>query len=265
MSCFPTLENSNTLAEVTHISRKMGISLQEAWYVKQAFELAFDDEELRGRIYHMMDELDRRAAENDEPACLKVRFAVELGSEGFSVMRGTEIMLPGEKALPDGRVEVFCRINEGFPTDKWLGPLALKRPEPETYTTQKSIPAEDLPKETSDSDGGWPRHLLGYHPYRPPQFIDSRRGPSRIRRLANSTSAPLLGETDALPVGAFSGASAGATSGVASGASTGIVVDADPQSSQTSSGASPPATFGDHGHSGRESCPLPITLDCQGT
>jgi len=204
----------------------------EARLEKAAFEIVLGDEWQRGHIFEMMDELDRKALETGEPEGLNVQFAVDLDREGYLVTRRAEALLPGETALAKGKAEVYCRITENFPTAKWLGPLVLNRPEPGTRIAEKSIPAEELPNEVSDSEGYWPKYLREDHPYCHPEVVERRSDQDILRKIA---AASFAGHS-----GSLSGAILGANF-------------------HASSGASPPATIGDCGHSGRESCPLPST------
>ena len=229
--------------EISDIAWNIGCSYEEAELVKAAFEIVFADAEQRRRIYEMMEELDRREREKGEPDGLRVRFAVDMDTDGYTVMRGANYLLPGEEPLGEGRVEVFCRIKGNFPTDEWLGPLVLNRPKAMANLAKekdlgkvRTVYSAAEARKVLEEGIYWPALFEGLRRYQAPTLNERRRGPDARNRSSVVCSA----------------AGSGVLFGISSGNSSGTIPGANFLSSypfHTSSGASPPLLVGDHGHS----------------
>ena len=215
--------------QIADIARAHGIGIEEAGHVKAAFEIAFADPRQRERIFEMMDELDRQASDKGEPDGLKVCFGVDLDKEGYTVVRRADKPQPGESVLAAGKAEVYCRIGGKFPTADWLGPLVLKRPENNVKRTAEDAAGSGVRMvhsveeaiEVLEKGGYWPIFFGGLRRYLAPKLKESR-GSALLRRTVAAICTEVLS----------------------------VLFGPDRLPANTSSGASPPSTVGDYGHSG---------------
>mgnify|MGYP000117792600 CR=1 FL=1 len=129
MAHSPTQESD--VQKVYRIARELGISLEDAAVTCDAFELAFSDNRMRRAIFGIIDQLDEAAAKKGEPMGLIIRYTVELGMDGIRVGRYADEIPPGEVAslTPTDRAMIFLKIKDNFPTQQFLGPLIVNRPE----------------------------------------------------------------------------------------------------------------------------------------
>ena len=109
----------------------MGISLEDAAVTCAGFELAFSDDGMRRAIFGIIDQLDESAAKKGEPLGLIIRYAVELGQDGIWVGRYADEIPAGEivELTPTDRAMIFLKIKDNFPTQEFLGPMIVNRPE----------------------------------------------------------------------------------------------------------------------------------------
>ena len=117
--------------KVYRIARELGIGLEDATVTCAGFELAFSDDGMRRAIFEIIDLLDESAAKKGEPLGLIINYTVELDSEGIRVGRYADEIPPGQvvSLTPTNRAMIFLRINDNFPTQQFLGPLIVNRPE----------------------------------------------------------------------------------------------------------------------------------------
>src|SRR5687767_6342111 len=129
MEHVPTTESD--VEKVYRIARVLDISLEDAALTCAGFELAFSDDGMRRAIFEMIDELDASAAKKGEPLGLIINYTVELGLEGIRVARYADEIPAGEivELTPPHRANILLRINDNFPTQEFLGPLIVNRPE----------------------------------------------------------------------------------------------------------------------------------------
>jgi hypothetical protein len=136
--------------KVYRIAKELDISLEDAEVTCAGFELAFSDDGLRRSIFGMIDELDGSAAKKGEPLGLIINYTVELGMDGIRVGRYADEIPPGQivSLTPTDRAMIFLRIKDNFPTQQFLGPLIVNRPEQEfaSESCDTDIPT-DLPAE----------------------------------------------------------------------------------------------------------------------
>ena len=125
----PTQESD--IEKIYRIARELGIGLEEAADTCDAFHLAFSDEGLRRSIFGMIDQLDESAWKKGEPLGLIIRYTVELGEDGIRVGRYADEIPPGEvvSLTPRDRAMIFLKIKDNFPTQEFLGPVIVNRPE----------------------------------------------------------------------------------------------------------------------------------------
>src|SRR5688572_27492566 len=162
MEHVPTTESD--VEKVYRIAKVLGISLEDAALTCAGFELAFSDDDMRRAIFGIIDELDRSAAKKGEPLGLIINYTVELGMDGIRVGRYADEIPEGEivELTPPHRANILLRIVDNFPTQEFLGPLIVNRPEPSveecpvgrdgstyTDTTPSKIPTE-LPSHWPD-------------------------------------------------------------------------------------------------------------------
>jgi len=166
----------SNVQKVFRIEKVLGIGLEEAAVTCDAFHLAFSDDGMRRAIFEIIDELDRSAAKKGEPLGLIINYTVELGLEGIRVGRYADEIPAGEVAelTPSHRANILLRIVDNFPTQEFLGPLIVNRPEP-------------LVEECSEGLGGL--------------NSDNTKLPSSARR---STGRVLLGQNEGWQTGDFS-------------------------------------------------------------
>ena len=109
----------------------LDISIEEAAVTCDAFHMAFSDEAMRNAIFDVIDELDRSAARKGEPAGLIINYTVELGMDGIRIGRYADEIPAGEivELTPPHRANILLRIVDNFPTQEFLGPLIVNRPE----------------------------------------------------------------------------------------------------------------------------------------
>ena len=131
MEHIPTQESD--IEKVYRIARELGIGIEEAAITCDAFHLAFSDEGLRRSIFGMIDELDESAVKKGEPLGLIIRYTVELGMDGIRVGRYADEIPAGEivSLTPTDRAVIFLKIKDNFPTQQFLGPVIVNRPEME--------------------------------------------------------------------------------------------------------------------------------------
>ena len=129
MEHVPTQESN--AEKIYRIARELGIGLGEAADTCDAFHLAFSDEGLRRSIFGMIEQLDESAWKKNEQLGLIIRYTVELGEDGIRVGRYADEIPPGEvvSLTPRDRAMIFLKIKDNFPTQQFLGPLIVNRPE----------------------------------------------------------------------------------------------------------------------------------------
>jgi hypothetical protein len=128
MEHVPTTERE--IQKVCRIARELGISLQDAAVTSDAFDLAFSDEVMRRAIFEIINRLDDEAARKAEPLGLIINYTVEMGLDGIRVGRYADEIPPGEivELTPPDGARIFLKINDSFPTQRFLGPLTVNRP-----------------------------------------------------------------------------------------------------------------------------------------
>ncbi len=135
--------------KVIRIARELGIGLEGAAVICDAFHLALSDDGVRRAIFEMIDELDESAARKGEPLGLIITYAVELGMDGIRVGRYADEIPAGEivELTPAHRAMILLRINDNFPTQEFLGPLIVNRPgwHLDTFDPDKEIAEDYLP------------------------------------------------------------------------------------------------------------------------
>ncbi len=133
MAHIPTTESD--VQKVYRIARELGIGLEDAAVTCDAFHLAFSDDRMRRAIFGMIDELDESAAKKGEPLGLIINYTVELDLEGIRVGRYADEIPAGEMVdlCPPHRARILLRINDNFPTQEFLGPLIVNRPDPSAF------------------------------------------------------------------------------------------------------------------------------------
>jgi hypothetical protein len=129
MAHIPTTEADDQ--KVLRIARELGISLEDAALTCAGFELAFSDGRMRRAIFEIIDQLDDEAYKKGEPLGTILSYAVEVGMDGIQVSRYADEIPPGKvvSLTPTNRAMIFLRINDNFPTQHFLGPLMVNRPE----------------------------------------------------------------------------------------------------------------------------------------
>jgi hypothetical protein len=129
MEHIPTPESDDQ--KVLRIARELGISLEDAAVTCAGFELAFGDDRMPRAIFEIVDQLDDEAAKKGEPLGMILSYAVELGMEGIHVTRHANEIPPGQvvSLTPTNRAMIFVKIKDNFPTQQFLGPLIVNRPE----------------------------------------------------------------------------------------------------------------------------------------
>jgi hypothetical protein len=129
MEHIPTAESD--VQKVIRIAKVLDLSIEDAAVTCDAFHLAFSDEGIRRAIFEIVDELDRSAAKKGEPLGLIVNYTVELGLGGIRVGRYADEIPAGEmvELTPSHRANILLRIVDNFPTQEFLGPLIVNRPE----------------------------------------------------------------------------------------------------------------------------------------
>jgi hypothetical protein len=139
--------------KVFRIARELDINLEDAALTCAGFELAFSDDRMRGAIFNIIDQLDYEAYKKGEPLGMILSYAVELGIEGIQVSRYADEIPRGKvvSLTPTNRAMIFLKIKDNFPTQQFLGPLIVNRPEfqIEKQSSEPGIPTE-LPSEWSD-------------------------------------------------------------------------------------------------------------------
>ncbi len=129
MAHIPTTESD--VEKVYRIARELGIGLEDAAVTCDAFHLAFSDDRMRRAIFEIVNQLDESAYKKGEPLGLVINYTVELDLEGIRVGRYADEIPPGEivDLCPPHRARILLRINDNFPTQEFLGPLIVNRPE----------------------------------------------------------------------------------------------------------------------------------------
>ena len=129
MEHIPTTESY--IKKVCRIAKELDCSIEESALTCDAFELAFSDRETRRAIFGMIDRLDHSAARKGEPLGLIITYAVEIGAEGIHVGRYADYVPPGQtvELTPANQAMIYLRITDDFPTDAFLGPMIVNRPE----------------------------------------------------------------------------------------------------------------------------------------
>ncbi len=129
MAQIPTTESD--VQKVIRIAGELGIGLEDAAVTCDAFHLAFSDDRMRRAIFGMIDELDDEAAKKGEPLVLIINYTVELDLEGIRVGRYADEIPAGEIAdlCPPHRARILLKIKDNFPTQQFLGPLIVNRPD----------------------------------------------------------------------------------------------------------------------------------------
>ena len=153
----PTQESDDQ--KVFRIARELGISLEDAAVTCAGFELAFSDDRMRRAIFEIIDQLDESAARKGEPLGLIIRYTVELGMDGIRVGRYADEIPAGEvvELTPTNRAMIFLKIKDNFPTQQFLGPLIVNRPEP-LYEEQFSV-GRDVSTDTEITEPEIPTEL----------------------------------------------------------------------------------------------------------
>jgi hypothetical protein len=129
MAHIPTTEADDQ--KVFRIARELGISVEYAAVTCAGFELAFGDDGLRRAIFEIIDQLDDEAYKKGEPFGMILSYAVELGMDGIHVRRHSN-EIPANQVVsltPTDRAMIFLRIKDNFPTQLFLGPLIVNRPD----------------------------------------------------------------------------------------------------------------------------------------
>src|SRR5687768_4193367 len=129
MEHVPTTESD--VEKVYRIASVLDISLEDAALTCAGFELAFGNGGMRRAIFEIVDQLDESAAKKGEPLGLIINYTVELGMDGIRVGRYADEIPAGEivELVPAHRARILLRINDNFPTQEFLGPLIVNRPE----------------------------------------------------------------------------------------------------------------------------------------
>jgi hypothetical protein len=129
MEHVPTTESD--VQKVIRIAKVLDISIEDAAVTCDAFHLAFSDDGMRRAIFEIIDELDRSAAKKGEPLGLIINYTVELGMDGIRIGRYADEIPAGEvvELTPSHRANILLRIVDNFPTQEFLGPLIVNRPE----------------------------------------------------------------------------------------------------------------------------------------
>ncbi len=154
MEHIPTQESD--VQKVIRIARELGISLEDAAVTCAGFELAFSDDILRREIFEIIHRLDDEAYKKGEPMGLIISYAVELRSGGIRVGRYADEIPPGVVVTltPTDRAMIFLKIKDNFPTQQFLGPIIMNRPEWE-FESKDQCPAEsEIQNPISKIDNG---------------------------------------------------------------------------------------------------------------
>ena len=162
MEHIPTKESD--VEKVYRIARELGISVEEAADTCDAFHLAFSDEGLRRSIFGMIDQLDESAWKKGEPMGLIIRYTVELGMDGIRVGRYADEIPPGEvvSLTPTDRAMIFLKIKDNFPTQEFLGPLIVNRPDLESVP--EAVATGDFPSDTEITESEIPTESPSHWP-----------------------------------------------------------------------------------------------------
>jgi hypothetical protein len=130
MEQVPTKESD--IEKIYRIARELGIGLEEAADTCDAFHLAFYDDRMRRAIFGMIDELDESAVKKGEPLGLIITYSVELGMDDIRVNRYADEIPPGQVVTrtPTNRARILLKIKDNFPTQEFLGPIIINRPDP---------------------------------------------------------------------------------------------------------------------------------------
>jgi hypothetical protein len=139
MAHFPTIESDDQ--KVFRIARELGINLDDAALTCAAFELAFGDDRMRRAIFEIIDQLDYEAYKKGEPLGMILSYAVELGMDGIHVTRHANEIPPGQvvSLTPTNRAMIFLKIKDNFPTQQFLGPLIVNRPELPSMSVPRAV------------------------------------------------------------------------------------------------------------------------------
>ncbi len=132
MTHIPTKESD--VQKVIRIAKELGISLEDAAVTCAGFGLAFSNEGLRRAIFGIIDQLDEEAYKKGEPLGLIISYTVELGAGGIRVGRYADEIPPGVVVhlTPTDRAMIFLKIKDNFPTQQFLGPIIMNRPDLES-------------------------------------------------------------------------------------------------------------------------------------
>jgi hypothetical protein len=164
MTDIPTTESD--VQKVIRIAKVLDISIEEAAVTCDAFHLAFSDDGMRRAIFEIIDELDRSAAKKGEHLGLIINYTVELGLEGIRVGRYAD-EIPADEVVeltPPHRANILLRIVDNFPTQEFLGPLIVNRPElpslakegrqPDAFCRADRVVCSDKPRPSVETHRG---------------------------------------------------------------------------------------------------------------
>ncbi len=273
MAHIPTHEADDH--KVYRIARELGISLENAAVTCDAFALAFSDDRMRRAIFGMIDELDISAAKKGEPMGLIINYTVELGMDGIRVGRYADEIPPGQvvSLTPTDRAAIHLRIKDNFPTQQFLGPIIMNRPDWE-FESEDQCPAKseiqnpeskiDNGVVCSDSEIKEPAILLGPSSLEPARAVIFL-GPIRLKfneRFPCVSAAKSSSQRAVLPAGnqAFQSKALMPPHHLPPWAALPAGMPAF-----QSSGLSPPPVVGECGHSASKDVPPALAIDVRDT
>jgi hypothetical protein len=125
------LPKESDIEKVYRIARELHIGLEEAAVTCDAFHLAFSDDGVRRSIFGMIEKLDESAMKKGEPLGLIITYSVEIGMDGIRVNRYADEIPPGRVVTltPTNRAMILLKIKDNFPTQEFLGPIIMNRPD----------------------------------------------------------------------------------------------------------------------------------------
>src|SRR5205085_4734404 len=140
------------MRHVFRVAEALGVGVFEAADTLDAFRQVFSNAALERQIFEMIDKLD--AGAEGEPEGLMITYEVEIRSGGgVWVGRYADLVPEGETVLqmPD-RAAIFLRLKEGIRPKQWLGPLMIRRPEPQVETPVRELTI----RERFFPESAWP-------------------------------------------------------------------------------------------------------------
>ena len=236
-----TVTDDTEMQQVFRAAEGLGVGVFEAADTLDAFRQVFSNAALERQIFEMIDKLDAGAEAKGEPEGLMITYEVEIRSGGgVWVGRYADLVPEGETVLqmPD-RAAIFLRLKEGIRPKDWLGPLIIRRPEPQTE------PVRELTiRERFFPESAWPvwssDDICDIQPY----LLFPDRFPLLVRSVFDRRNiiASLKTASPALTASLRSGGPGNST----------LCAFAASRSGHHISGLSPPKPIGDRGHSGRK-------------